>query len=107
MFDCVMPTRNARNGTLFTSKGKVSIKNEKHKFDTLPLDDSCGCYTCKNFSKSYLRHLFLSKEISSYILNSIHNIHFYLDFMRKIRYAIELNRFNSFKEEFLSEYKQD
>jgi len=106
MFDCVMPTRNARNGTLFTSKGKLSIKNEKYKFDNLPLDENCSCYTCKNFSRSYLRHLFLSKEISSSILNSIHNIHFYLDFMSKIRYAIKIKRFNSFKEEFLSEYKQ-
>jgi len=107
MFDCVMPTRNARNGTLFTRKGKLAIKNEKHKFDETPLDENCTCYTCKNHSKAYLRHLYLSKEISSSILNSIHNIHFYLDFMGKIRYAIKLNRFNSFKEDFLSEYKQN
>ena len=107
MFDCVMPTRNARNGTLFTSRGKVAIKNEKHKLDTFPLDDKCDCYTCRNHSRSYLRHLYLSKEITSSILNSIHNIHFYLDFMRKIRYAIKINRFNSFKKDFLSEYKQN
>ncbi len=106
MFDCVMPTRNARNGTLFTSRGKVSIKNVKHKFDKGPLDERCDCYTCRNFSKSYLRHLYLSKEISSSILNSIHNIYFYLDFMAKIRYAIQINRFNIFKKEFLSEYIQ-
>ncbi len=105
MFDCVMPTRNARNGTLFTSRGKVSIKNEKYKFDTMPLDENCDCYTCRNFSKAYLRHLYMSREISSSILNSIHNIHFYLDFMGKIRYAIKLNRFNSFRKEFLSDYK--
>ncbi len=107
MFDCVMPTRNARNGTLFTSTGKIAIKNEKHKFDKAPLDKKCECYTCKNFSRSYLRHLYLSKEISSSMLNSIHNIHFYLDFMGKIRYAIKINQFNIFRKEFLSEYKQN
>ena len=106
MFDCVIPTRNARNGTLFTNKGKISIKNEKYKFDKTPFDERCSCYTCRNFSRSYLRHLYLSKEITSSILNSIHNVHFYLDFMKKIRYAITINRFNSFRKEFLSEYKQ-
>ncbi len=105
MFDCVLPSRNARNGTLFTSRGKVRIKNEKHRADSRPLDEGCGCYTCRNFSRAYLRHLFLSREILSSILNTIHNIHFYLDFMAKIRYAISSQSFLEFKENFLTLYK--
>lgn len=106
MFDCVMPSRNARNGTLFVSRGKVRIKNEKHKADPRPLDEACGCYTCRNFSRAYLRHLFISREILSSILNTIHNIHFYLDFMTKIRYAIQSRRFVEFKESFLALYQK-
>jgi len=105
MFDCVMPSRNARNGTLFSSRGKVRIKNERHKADPRPLDEACACYTCRNFSRAYLRHLFISREILSSILNTIHNIHFYLDFMAKIRYAISSQKFIDFKENFLSLYK--
>jgi len=106
MFDCVMPTRNARNGCLFTSKGKIAIKNERYKSDPEPLDSACNCYTCKNFSRAYLRHLYISREINSSILNSIHNIHFYLDFMSKIRYSIQLKRFTEYKSNFLKEYKK-
>ncbi|MCP5049805.1 MAG: tRNA guanosine(34) transglycosylase Tgt [bacterium] len=106
MFDCVMPTRNARNGCLFTSWGKISIKNERYKYDKEPLDPECRCYTCQNFSRAYLRHLYISREINSSILNSIHNIHFYLDFMCKIRYAIALNKFNEFKKNFLNNYNK-
>jgi queuine tRNA-ribosyltransferase len=106
MFDCVMPTRVARNGTLFTSRGRLSIKNQRFKHDKNPLDPDCQCYTCKNFSRAYLRHLYISGEINSAILNSLHNVHFYLDFMKKIRYAIGLNNFKGFKEEFLQSYKQ-
>ena len=106
MFDCVLPTRNARNGTLFTSKGKLIIKNEKYKTDQKPLDSSCGCYTCNNFSRAYLRHLYISKEITSSILNTIHNIHFYLDFMSKIRYAIKSKNFKIFKNNYLIKYKK-
>jgi queuine tRNA-ribosyltransferase len=106
MFDCVMPTRNARNGCLFTSSGKISIKNERYKFDKEPLDPECECYTCRNFSRAYLRHLYIAKEINSSIFNSIHNIHFYLDFMSKIRYSIGLNRFIEFKENFLMKYNK-
>ena len=106
MFDCVLPTRNARNGTLFSYSGKMSIKNEKYKFDGEPIDKDCKCYTCKNFSRSYLRHLYLSREINASILNSIHNIHFYLDFMSEIRYAINLNNFDEFKEKILRNYKK-
>lgn len=107
MFDCVLPSRNARNGTLFTSRGKVRIKNERYKGDPLPLDEDCGCYTCRHFSRAYLRHLFVSREILASILNTIHNIHFYLDFMAKIRYAISSLKFLEFKEDFLALYKGD
>jgi queuine tRNA-ribosyltransferase len=107
MFDCVLPSRNARNGTLFCSRGKVRIKNEKYKSDTRPLDEDCQCYTCRNFSRAYLRHLFISREILASILNTIHNIHFYLDFMAKIRYAIQSAKFSELKENFLALYKGD
>jgi queuine tRNA-ribosyltransferase len=106
MFDCVLPTRNARNGCLFTSSGKLSIKNERYKLDKQPPDPECQCYTCKNFSRALLRHLYISREINASILNSIHNIHFYLDFMSKIRYAIQFNRFNEFKKNFLKRYNK-
>jgi queuine tRNA-ribosyltransferase len=96
MFDCVMPTRNARNGTLFTSAGRVSIKRAEHREDPSALDPECGCYTCRNYSRGYLRHLFLSREILSMRLNTIHNLYFYLDFMRKMREAIEQDRFAEF-----------
>ncbi len=106
MFDCVMPTRNARNGALFTSLGKLAIKNQRYRFDDKPLDEKCNCYTCRNFSRAYLRHLYIAREINASILNSIHNIHFYLDFMSKIRYAIKLNDYTEFKNEFLNRYKK-
>jgi len=98
MFDCVMPTRNARNGTLFTSAGRISIKRTEFKADNEPLDSACGCYTCRNFSKAYLRHLFLAKEILSMRLNTIHNLYFYLDFFRKMREAIKKRQFREFKD---------
>ncbi len=104
MFDCVMPTRNARNGCLFTSQGKLTIKNERFKHDSLPPDPECGCYTCQNFSRAYLRHLYLSREVNSSVLNTIHNLHFYLDLLSRIRYSIRFNRFTAFKREFLSQY---
>lgn len=97
MFDCVMPTRNARNGTLFTSTGRISIKRTEYKSDNEPLDKDCGCYTCRNFSRAYLRHLFLAKEILSMRLNTIHNLYFYLDFFKKMREAIKKERFGEFK----------
>lgn len=99
MFDCVMPTRNARNGTLFTSEGRISIKREEFKTDPTPLDPNCECYTCKNYSKAYLRHLFMNKEILSMRLNTLHNLHFYLDFFKKIRDAIANETFDNFKKE--------
>ena len=100
MFDCVMPTRNARNGTLFTCQGRISIKREEFKKDADPLDPDCYCYTCRNFSKAYLRHMFMSREILSMRLNTIHNLHFYLEFFRKMREAIKNNAFNGFRNEW-------
>ncbi len=89
LFDCVMPTRNARNGSLFTSQGKVNIKNTQHKEDPAPLDPECDCNTCRNYSRAYLRHLFQAEEILAMRLNSLHNIAYYQNLMRKVRKAIE------------------
>lgn len=100
MFDCVMPTRNARNGTLFTSKGRISIKRSEFKADPEPLDHECNCYTCRNYSRAYLRHLFLTKEILSMRLNTIHNLYFYLNFFKNMREAINKGLFNEFKKEW-------
>ena len=100
MFDCVMPTRNARNGYLFTRKGLVKIRNEKHQFDTRPVDEACECYTCKNYSRSYLRHLDKCKEILGSRLNTIHNLHYYQDLMRGLRTAIEAGNLADFVADF-------
>jgi queuine tRNA-ribosyltransferase len=97
-FDCVLPTRNARNGCLFTSSGRVVIKNQKYASDPRPLDERCSCYTCRNFSRAYLRHLFERQEISSAVLNTIHNLHFYLDIFRKIRQSIQSNTYRQLKD---------
>lgn len=99
MFDCVMPTRNARNGTLFTSQGRISIKREEFKEDPSPLDPECRCYTCRNYSKAYLRHMYMSREILSMRLNTYHNLHFYLEFFRKMREAISNGEFERFRKE--------
>ncbi len=107
MFDCVMPTRNARNGTLFTSLGKVSIKNARFAADDRPLDPNCSCTTCTTVSRAYLRHLFLNGEIAASVYNTIHNISFYLDLMRSIRQAIASNSFSSFREGFLSRLSRE
>ena len=107
MFDCVMPTRNARNGTLFTSTGRISIKRTEYKADPSPLDPDCSCYTCRNYSKAFLRHMFLSKEILSMRLNTMHNLHFYLSFFEKMRVAIAENRFTSFKKKWEGIFEQD
>jgi queuine tRNA-ribosyltransferase len=101
MFDCVLPTRNARNGQLFTTDGVIVIKNARYAEDLGPPDPECTCYTCRNHSRAYLRHLFMAGEIGSATLNSLHNLHFYLDTMRRIREAIELGRFESFRREFV------
>ncbi len=97
MFDCVMPTRNARNGTLFTSAGRISIKREEFRYDSRPLDPDCSCYACRNYSRGYLRHLFLSREILSMRLNTVHNLYFYLNLFRKMREAIGQGKFAEFK----------
>ncbi len=102
MFDCVLPTRNARNGMLFTSRGRLVIKNAQYQDDPEPPDPGCECYTCRNFSRAYLRHLFLSKEILSYRLNTLHNIHYYLHFMNEMRDAIQSNMFPEFKNGFIN-----
>ena len=93
MMDCVMPSRNARNGTLFTSEGKVIIKNARFKDDPAPLDPACACYTCRRFSRAYLRHLYLAKEMLACTLGTIHNLRRYLDIMRQIRQSIQLGTF--------------
>ncbi|HVR40395.1 MAG TPA: tRNA guanosine(34) transglycosylase Tgt [Thermoanaerobaculia bacterium] len=102
MFDCVMPTRNARNGTLFTSSGKIQIKNAKYVADDRPLDPECSCTTCTTVSRAYLRHLYLNDEIAALVYNTIHNISFYLDLMRQIRQSIASNSFAAYRETFLA-----
>jgi queuine tRNA-ribosyltransferase len=97
LFDCVLPTRNARNGQLFTSGGRINIKNARYAEDDRPLDPACGCYTCRTCSRAYLRHLFQAGEINSSTLNTLHNLHFYLDTLRQIRDAIAFGRFESFR----------
>ncbi len=101
MFDCVMPTRNARNGTFFTSLGKVVIRNAQYERDKLPIDPDCGCYTCRNFTRAYLRHLFNAGEVLALRLGTIHNLFFYLNLMRNIRRSVEQGRFKEFRKEFL------
>jgi queuine tRNA-ribosyltransferase len=100
MFDCVMPTRNARNGHLFTRYGVIKIRNNQYQFDTRPLDENCSCYTCQNYSRSYLKHLDKCKEMLGSRLNTIHNLHYYLELMQGMRDAIEANRFDEFVREF-------
>lgn len=100
MFDCVLPTRCARNGLCFTSHGKVVIKNAAYQRDERPLDAACGCYTCRNFSRAYLRHLFVAKEILALRLNTIHNLAFFLDLMRRVRAAIETDQYAKFVADF-------
>ncbi|ODV44357.1 queuine tRNA-ribosyltransferase [Cupriavidus sp. UYMMa02A] len=103
MFDCVMPTRNARNGWLFTRFGDVKIKNAAHRNDPRPLDESCACYTCRNFSRAYLHHLHRVGEILGARLNTIHNLHYYLQLMREVREAIGQHRFSDFRRQFASD----
>lgn len=100
MFDCVMPTRNARNGTLFTTFGRVTIKASRFREDTNPIDPDCHCYTCQNYSRGYLNHLFRAKELNYFRLSSIHNLYYYLDLMKQIREAIKRGEFMKFRKEF-------
>jgi len=100
MFDCVLPTRNARNGQLFTRTGKINIRNARYAEDEAPVDDACKCYTCRTFSRAYLRHLHVSGEMTASTLNSLHNVQFYLDTMEAIREAISFGRFEGFRQDF-------
>jgi queuine tRNA-ribosyltransferase len=100
MFDCVMPTRNARNGWLFTRYGDIKIRNARYRDDTEPLDASCGCHTCSRFSRSYLHHLQRAKEITGSRLNTLHNLHFYLAIMQEMRDAIAAGTFQSWRKTF-------
>jgi queuine tRNA-ribosyltransferase len=102
MFDCVMPTRNARNGQLFTSRGKMNIKNARYRDDPQPIDDACRCPVCARYSRAYVRHLYMSGEILGSVLSSLHNIGFYLDMMIMMRQAITLGTFKEFSDSFLS-----
>jgi queuine tRNA-ribosyltransferase len=101
MFDCVLPTRNARNGQLFTRTGRINIKNAQYAEDDGPVDPECGCYTCRTFSRAYLRHLYAVNEINAATLNTLHNLYFYLDTLRRIRESLRFGRFETFRYEFL------
>lgn len=103
MFDCVLPTRNARNGQMFTSRGRLNIKNTRYREDARPVDTACECETCARYSRSYLRHLYTSGEILASVLMTLHNIRFYLDTMERIRQAIKLGTFDEFHKSFLKD----
>jgi queuine tRNA-ribosyltransferase len=100
MFDCVLPTRNARNGMLFTSRGRIIIKNRQHRDEDIPIDEFCSCYTCRHYSRAYLRHLFMAKEILALRLNTIHNLWYFLELMRQMRRAIAAGAFKEFRTQF-------
>jgi queuine tRNA-ribosyltransferase len=100
MFDCVLPTRNARNGQIFTQTGTVNISNSRYKDDTDPLETDCRCYTCRNYSRAYLRHLFMARELLAYRLNTIHNIFYFINLIKQMRTAILADRFESFHRDF-------
>jgi len=104
MFDCVLPTRNARTGTVFTSKGKIVVKNAPYAKDYSPLDEDCNCYSCRNFSRAYIRHLFNAGEILGPILATVHNISFFMKLMREIRQSIRKGEFSEWRRHFISSY---
>ena len=104
MFDCVLPTRSGRTGQAFTSRGTVNIKNARHILDERPLDKNCNCHTCSNFTRAYLHHLFRAQEILGLMLLSLHNIHFYLNLMKNIRFSIKNKKFDDFESSFLGQY---
>ena len=107
MSDCIIPTKFARGGTLFTNRGKIRIRHKNYRRDFYPIDPNCSCYTCKNFTRSYVKHLFDSNEILGQILATIHNIQFYLDLSKRAREAIIAGKFMQFKKSFLEGYKQN
>ena len=106
MFDCVLPTRNARNGQLFVKRGLINIKNARYAEDDRPIDPDCACPVCRRYSRAYLRHLFTAGEMASAALNTLHNLHFYLDTMRRIREAIVFGTFGSFRQDFLQTFSR-
>ena len=106
MFDCVMPTRNARNGQVFTALGKLNIRNARHARDQRPLDEDCSCQVCRRYTRAYLRHLYQAGEMLAATLCSYHNIAFYLDTMRRIRQSIALGNFAAFRSDFLDRYQR-
>ena len=105
MFDCVIPTRHARNGGLFTREGRINIKHARYMNDENPIDERCTCYTCRTFSRAYLRHLFVSHELSSYFLNTVHNIFYYNNLLKTIREALQTGSFEAFYEQFKTQWK--
>ncbi len=105
LFDCVAPTRNARNGSLYTKNGKINITNAKYKNDFKKIEDDCDCYTCKNYTSAYLHHLFHGKEMLGGTLASVHNLYFIINLVKKIRQSILDNNFFEFKQEFLEKYR--
>jgi queuine tRNA-ribosyltransferase len=110
LFDCVLPTRNGRNGQLFTSRGRINIKNARYAEDDRPVDPECLCYTCRTCSRAYLRHLYSVGEMTAATLNTLHNLYFYLDTLSRIRDAIAFGRFENFRLDFgqrLSRRSQD
>jgi queuine tRNA-ribosyltransferase len=106
MFDCVLPTRTARNGLLFTSRGKLVIRNATYADDPRPADPDCSCYTCRTFTRAYLRHLFKAGEILALRANTLHNLHFYLSLMQAAREAIAAGRFEAFRRERLAAWRE-
>ena len=100
MFDCVLPTRNARNGQMFTQSGTINISNAQYRDDEGPADADCTCYTCRHYSRAYLRHLYMARELLAYRLNTIHNVHFFIDFVKRMRQAILADGFESFRRDF-------
>jgi len=107
MFDCVLPTRLGRNGCVYTSEGKLNIKNARFKDDFSPIDPNCTCWACSNYTRAYLRHLYKAEEILAARLATYHNLHFYRELMRRARKAIMEDRFLEFKEDFLIKYRGD
>jgi queuine tRNA-ribosyltransferase len=105
LFDCVLPTRLARNGALFTRMGRINIRNARFEKDGLPVEDGCGCSTCLRFSRAYLRHLFKAGELLGYRLASVHNLRFLLELMREMRASIAAGSFLDFRERFLADYR--
>jgi queuine tRNA-ribosyltransferase len=104
LFDCVSPTRIARNGAVYTKEGRINLTNEQFRDDSAPLDEGCQCYTCKNYSRAYVAHLFRAKEILAYTLTSIHNVYFIVHMVDGMREAIQSGDFLAYKKDFLNKY---